>query len=193
MTDSIALITMMLWPAVPLFWVPVHGLPGLFKRLGLLTYILPLITWMPVAYLIYSHRAFLLRYRIIFPLFVTLAGIAVFAAGALLQLWTARLLHLSGLIGVPEVSRENKGRFVAEGAFGVVRHPTYLSHSMMFLGVFLMTGIIAVGISTLIDLVAVNLLVIPLEEKELLARFGEEYRRYKEDVPRLFPRIRHGG
>lgn len=193
MTDSIALITMMLWPAVPLFWIPVHGFPKLFRRLGLLTYIVPLITWLPVAYLIYSHRAFLLRYRIIFPLFVTLWGIALFTAGALLQLWTARLLRISGLIGIPEVSREKKGRFVAEGAFGVVRHPTYLSHSMMFLGVFLMTGVIAVGISTLIDLVAVNLLVIPLEERELLTRFGEDYRRYEENVPRFFPRIRRGG
>ncbi len=190
MTDLVALITIMLWPVVPLFWIPVHGFPRIFRKIGLLTYIVPLITWLPVAYLIYCERSFLLSYKFVFPTLLSLVGIIIFLAGMLLQFWTLKLLRLSGLMGLPEISEKIKGRFVGEGPFLVVRHPTYLSHTMMFLGVFLTTGVIAVGIGTIIDLVAVNLLVIPLEEKELMTRFGEEYRQYRNRVPRYFPRLR---
>ncbi len=190
MTDLIALITIMLWPVVPLFWIPVHGFPRIFRKIGLLTYIFPLITWLPVAYLIYCERSSLLSCKFVFPTFLSLVGIVIFMAGVLLQFWTLKLLRLSGLMGMPEISKKTKGRFVAEGPFRVVRHPTYLSHTMMFLGVFLMTGVTTVGISMIIDLLAVQSMVIPLEEKELMSRFGEEYRQYRNRVPRYFPRLR---
>ena len=38
-----------------------------------------------------------------------------------------------------------------------------------------------------IDFVIINAFVIPLEERELVDRFGEEYRGYQKRVPRLFP------
>lgn len=190
MTDLLALITILLWPVVPLFWIPVHGFPDVFRKIGLLTYVFPLVTWLPVAYLIYSERSFLLNHKFVFPAFLAVVGLVIFIAGMLLQFWTAKLLRISGLIGLPEVSRETRGRFVAEGAFSVVRHPTYLSHTMILLGVFLITGVIAVGITAIIDLLVVNLVVIPLEEKELMTRFGEEYRQYRNRVPRYFPVIR---
>jgi hypothetical protein len=60
LTDLIALVTLVLWPAVPLFWIPVHCLPRVFRRLGLATYLLPLVTWLPAAIVIYSQRSFLL-------------------------------------------------------------------------------------------------------------------------------------
>jgi protein-S-isoprenylcysteine O-methyltransferase Ste14 len=189
-TDLIALITIMLWPVVPLFWIPVHGFPKISKKIGLLTYVISLLTWLPVAYLIYCERSFLLYHKIAFPTFIIVAGIVLLSAGTLLHVWTGKLLSISGLIGIPEISSESKGRFVAAGPFSVVRHPTYLAHTMMFLGVFLMTGVIAAGIITVIDLLVVNAVVIPLEEKELLIRFGDEYNRYKDKVPRFFPGIK---
>ena len=57
----------------------------------------------------------------------------------------------------------------------------------MFAGVFLITGVIATGIITLLDIIIINTVVIPLEDRELVERFGEEYRRYQERVPAFFP------
>ncbi len=108
----------------------------------------------------------------------------------MLQIWTARLLTLLGIMGLPEVSSKAEGGLVTEGAFSFVRHPTYLSHTLMFGGVFLLSGVIAVGVVTLLDLIIVNTVIIPLEEKELLIRFGEEYSRYKKNVPGYFPRLK---
>ncbi len=191
MIDLLALITIILWPVVPLFWIPVHGLSKIFKRLGILTYILPLITWMPLAYLIYINRSFLLQFKADFPFILDLAGIILLTVGTLLHFWTGKLLGIRGLMGLPEVSTRIKSKLVSEGPFSLVRHPTYLAHTLMFSGIFFITGVTAVGILTLLDFLIVNFIIIPLEEKELLIRFGNDYKNYKQKVryrflPRLF-------
>jgi len=56
----------------------------------------------------------------------------------------------------------------------------------MFSGVFLITGVITIVIITLLDLLVINILVIPLEERELLIRFGKNYELYKKRVPSQF-------
>lgn len=190
MREVAALVTIMLWPVVPLFWIPVHCAPKLFRRLGILTYLVPAFTWLPVAYLIYQSRSYLLAHVIGFPLVVTVFGGIVFLCGALLQLWTGRLLSLGGLAGLPEISDLRESRLRTDGPYAIVRHPTYVSHSLMFLGVFLMTGVISLGVITVLDLLVINLIVIPLEDRELIERFGDAYRRYRKKVPAFFPRLR---
>ncbi|HAK89169.1 MAG: hypothetical protein A2077_00680 [Nitrospirae bacterium GWC2_46_6] len=186
----LALITIILWPVVPLFWVPVHGLSRFFKKLGIFTYIMPLLTWLPLAYVIYMNREFLLGFATDLPLILNIIGIVLFIAGTLLHMWTGKLLGLLGLMGLPEISSKQEGRLVAEGPFSIVRHPTYLAHTLMFSGIFLMTEVLTVGVLTFSDFVIVNALIIPLEEKELSTRFGREYEEYKKLVPRkFFPKI----
>ena len=187
MSDFVALITIIIWPVVPLFWIPVHGLSKIFKKLGLLTYIMPLTTWLPLAYFIYSQRDFLLQFKTGFPMTINIIGIVLSITGTLLHIWTGKLLGFWGLLGLPEISAKVRSGLVTEGAFSVIRHPTYLAHTLMFIGIFLMTEVIAVGIVTLVDFVLVNVIIIPLEDRELLDRFGEEYKDYKKKVPGFFP------
>jgi len=185
-TDFIAFITLVLWPAVPLFWVPVHCLPNFFKRLDLLTYVLPFVTWLPVAYVVYHYRDFLLDFQINFPFIVEIIGVLILVSGAALQVWTLLLLKVPAIMGVPEVTSRVRSGLVTSGPFSIVRHPTYVSHTLMLTGVFLWTGVIATGFVVLADLLAINIVVIPLEEKELVTRFGKEYERYKEKVRSRF-------
>lgn len=182
MKDLIALITIMLWPVVPLFWIPVHGLSKIFKRLGLLTYIMPAIMWPPLVLLIYWQRGFLLHYKAEMPLFITIIGVALLTAGSLLHLWTGKLLGLWGLMGLPEISSSMESRLVTNGPFSVVRHPTYLAHTAMFFGVFLFTGVIAVGIMISIDFFLISAIITPMEDRELTERFGSVYEDYKKLV-----------
>jgi len=187
MLDLLAFMTIILWPVIPLFWIPLHGFSQIFKKLGLLTYAVPLFTWLPLAYLIYLNKAFLLSLKIELPVGLHVLGIIFLVAGTVLHLWTGKLLGLWGLIGLPEISTRVKGKLVTEGPFSVVRHPTYLAHTSMFSGIFLITGAVAVGIITFIDFLLVYVLIIPLEEKELSNRFGKDYNLYKENVPKFFP------
>ncbi|MGE5300720.1 MAG: methyltransferase family protein [Acidobacteriota bacterium] len=190
MTDFLALVTVMVWPVIPLFWIPVHGFPRLFRRLGKLTYIMPAVLWPPLAYVIFIERDLLLHYRLDIPLLVRIAGALLLAAGVALQVRTGVLLSLRVLMGIPEISPGTADRLVREGVFSVVRHPTYLSHTMMLAGMFLLTSVAAVGIVALLDFAVINAFVIPLEERELFARFGADYVAYRKKVPRYFPGIR---
>jgi protein-S-isoprenylcysteine O-methyltransferase Ste14 len=189
MTDLFALVTIMIWPVVPLFWIPVHGFPQLFRRLGKLTYIMPAVLWPPLAYLIFANRTFFLYYKVDFPLPVRIAGIALLVAGTALHIRTGVLLSLRGLMGLPEISPQRSDRLVTEGVFSVVRHPTYLAHTLLFAGAFLFTSVAAVGVVTFFDVIIINVFVIPLEERELVDRFGGDYIDYRKRVPRYFPGI----
>lgn len=189
MLDMLAFMTIVLWPVVPLFWIPVHGLSRIFKKLGLLTYVVPLFTWLPLAYLIYRNRALLLSWKIDLPIGLHVLGVILLVAGTSLHLWTAKLLGFWGLIGLPEVSIRVEGKLITKGPFSVVRHPTYLAHTLMFSGVFLTTEAVAIGIITFVDFLLVYALIIPLEEKELSKRFGKDYNFYREKAPKFFPRL----
>lgn len=189
MKPLLALVTIMLWPVIPLFWIPVHLMPGVFKRIGRITYFLAMLVWTPVAYIIFMHRGLVVDCSIGIPHILAFAGLLILAAGTLLHIWTGALLSPRSLIGIPEIISPEESTLVDQGPFAVVRHPTYLAHTMMFLGVFLFTGVVAAGLLTLVDFLVVSIFVIPLEERELLQRFKEPYRKYMERVPRLIPRI----
>jgi len=185
----LAVVTLMLWPVIPLFWIPVHFATGVFRRFGKLTYIFATIFWVPIAYLIFLNRDFLLIHIIEFPFLISTSGLILLLVGSLLHIWTGALLSPRSLIGIPEIVAPRESRLIDKGPFAVVRHPTYLAHTMMFAGIYLYTGVTAVGILTFADFIVVNVVVIPLEERELVLRFGELYRQYMKRVPRLIPRI----
>jgi protein-S-isoprenylcysteine O-methyltransferase Ste14 len=185
----LALITLMLWPVIPLFWIPVHFATGVFRRFGKLSYIFAAILWVPVAYLIFLSRDYLLVHIIEFPILISSSGLIILLTGSLLHIWTGALLSPRSLIGIPEIVAPRESRLIDKGPFAVVRHPTYLAHTMMFVGIFLYTGVTVVGILTFVDFIVVSLFVIPLEERELALRFGEPYQEYMKRVPRLMPHI----
>jgi protein-S-isoprenylcysteine O-methyltransferase Ste14 len=55
----------------------------------------------------------------------------------------------------------------------------------MLLGVFLLTGVASIGVAAVLDALVVNTIIIPLEERELAARF-EESEEYRKRVPSRF-------
>ncbi len=183
----LALATVIVWPVIPLFWIPVHCRPEVFRRLGFATYLLPFGFWLPLAYVLFVNRTFLLGSRVHIPLILSIAGWILLISGTMIQIWTGKLLSLAGLAGVPEISGRAQGRLVTGGAFAFVRHPTYLSHTLMFSGVFLVTGVTVAGVVALIDFVLINAVIIPLEERELAVRFGNDFLEYKKKVPCFFP------
>jgi protein-S-isoprenylcysteine O-methyltransferase Ste14 len=79
-------------------------------------------------------------------------------------------------------------RLAAAGPYARIRHPQYIGF------VLIMTGFLAQW-PTLVTLAMYPILVYMYarlakrEEAEMLARFGEEYRRYAELVPAFFPRL----
>jgi protein-S-isoprenylcysteine O-methyltransferase Ste14 len=81
---------------------------------------------------------------------------------------------------------------VVSGAFAYVRNPLYLGNILLYTGV----GIMSYALFPYLQIVALiwfyiqYRIIIDAEEKYLDAAFGEKYKVYKKNVPRLIPTLR---
>ena len=102
-------------------------------------------------------------------------------------MYTARMDTARYVIALPELRvGAGTGRLLHEGAYAWVRHPRYLAGMLVALSIAvfannLATWVLAVACVPLLYLVTL------VEERELVNRFGEEYRVYQRHVPRLIP------
>jgi protein-S-isoprenylcysteine O-methyltransferase Ste14 len=74
--------------------------------------------------------------------------------------------------------------------YSILRHPTY--HCLILLsigGMFLRSSIYSI-IYFVIFLIGINIHLKFVEEKELIERFGDGYRKYKEEVPAFFVKLK---
>ena len=86
--------------------------------------------------------------------------------------------------------RSEEPGLIKSGPFSVVRHPSYWAHTAIITGIFLITGTIAVAIIAVIDLVITYFITTSLEDRELVERFGNQYKEYQKEVPKFFPKLR---
>ena len=103
----------------------------------------------------------------------------------------ARLLFAGALFPPGAGAEENNvpQRLVLEGPYRYVRNPLYGTDLALILGAALLTS--NWFLVLLAALYAAQLVLqLPLEERELHARFGRPYRRYCEAVPCFVPRLR---
>lgn len=88
---------------------------------------------------------------------------------------------------------EQEGRLATDKLYAIVRHPQY---SGLFIGLF-GEGVVhwpTIFSVTLFPLIVVAYTLLAYrEERQMLARFGEQHRRYQERVPMFFPRWGHWG
>lgn len=113
------------------------------------------------------------------PLYVRLVLLGI-------TLITAVYLFRSGHIVVSYDHRPNS--VLATGAFKYVRHPLYLASILTYLGLTVYT----VSLFSLAFFVGIFLFhnyIASYEEKLLEARFGEEYRKYRNKTGKWVPRI----
>jgi protein-S-isoprenylcysteine O-methyltransferase Ste14 len=77
---------------------------------------------------------------------------------------------------------------IRKSVFGIARHPMYLSEILLYLGFLCFSVSLA---ASAIWLTAIGFLhrIARYEERQLLARFGEEYGNYMRDVPMWLPWI----
>lgn len=78
---------------------------------------------------------------------------------------------------------------VTTGPYRWIRHPLYTTGGVLLLAIGLMAANWFVLLFALVAIVALRLAVIPVEERELVNKFGDEYRRYMARTGRLLPQL----
>lgn len=115
---------------------------------------------------------------------------ALFALGFLLVLLTTFLINHFDLFGLKQVWENFRkvppthDPFKTPGPYKMTRHPLYLGFVIAFWATPIMTAghLLFAAVMTIYMLVAIG-----YEERDLITRFGDDYRRYMDRVPMLFP------
>ena len=179
-------------PSGLLFWFLIHPWARRWRRLGpARTYLIVLPVVIAVGAVLYRFRGPLLGEDL--GTNWTLIGIAgVFYAITMwfeFQYW--RHLSIATLTGVTELSRTGNetGKLLREGIYARLRHPRYASAGLGVIGNVLLINYLGLYILFLL-VIPMGLWLLALEERELVDRFGDAYRRYQREVPQLIPRLR---
>jgi len=85
------------------------------------------------------------------------------------------------------VFTKQQHELVTTGPYRWVRHPLYTSGITLFVSVGLMAANWFILLWAVVALIAVRLVVIPREEAQLVATFGDAYRRYRSGTGSLLP------
>lgn len=112
-------------------------------------------------------------------------GVLLMVGGAALAMVAVLRFGGAAFLGL---RAEVPGTLVRSGLHGRMRHPIYTGTIVLLLGWLLLSPTAATALC--IGLTFVYLPVgIALEERKLIALFGEDYRRYRQEVPALIPRL----
>lgn len=188
----LGVLTVVAIPPGLLFWLVIHPWARGWRRLGpARTYLVVLPPVTTLGAVLFRARGGLLGADLgRNPILISIA-LALYAATIWLELQYWRHLSISTLMGLPELSRagQGKGKLLNEGVYGNVRHPRYLSAGIGILANALIANYVGVYILILL-LAPAGFLMLKFEERELVDRFGEDYRRYQREVPQILPRLR---
>ncbi|MGO9125428.1 MAG: methyltransferase family protein [Terriglobales bacterium] len=179
-----------IYATIPCFWFLVHPWAEYWRSQRRSPYLVLLpawaAMWIVVALLTVRWR----QLALYSSGYSWLPALLLFGVGLWLYLQSSKNFSAQQLGGVPEViSGHGEQRLVVTGIRAWVRHPVYLAHLCEMLAWSIGTGlVVCYGLTAFA--VATGAMMIRMEDRELEARFGVEYQRYKTRVPAVVPRLK---
>ena len=190
----LALVAVVGFPPVLLYWFLIHPFVRFWRRLGVrTTYACVVAVLVVCAAGLFLIRKPLLSVDLGTHYAVAALGAVCLASAAWMRLRINRQVTGSFLAGLPELDPGRvPGKVVAEGIYSKMRHPRYVELTIAFAGWALLANYLAPYVFVALWIPAMYFITV-LEEKELLERFGEPYEEYRRRVPRFLPRRRLDG
>jgi protein-S-isoprenylcysteine O-methyltransferase Ste14 len=177
------------YSTIPCFWLLVHPKAEYWRSRRRSPYLLLLPAWATMwaaMGLITERWRNLALYGSAWP---WVPALLLFGIGLWLYSQSSKNFSARQLGGFPEVvSGHHEQRLVMTGIRARVRHPVYLAHLCEMLAWSIGTGQVVCYGLTFFAMVT-GAVMIRMEDRELEARFGEEYRRYKARVPAVLPKL----
>lgn len=185
--DVLALLASSVYCTIPLFWLVVHPFIERWRRRGRRAYALILPIWG-----IFIAAAFVIMWPFRFAhlyanWWAWLPGAALFVVGFSIYSAAFRSFDRAQVSGMAELEPDrHRQQLITTGIRARVRHPIYLGHVCEILGWCIGTGLVPLY-SLAGFAILTGALMIGIEDRELEARFGEQYRTYRATVPAVIP------
>ncbi|MBW2596855.1 MAG: isoprenylcysteine carboxylmethyltransferase family protein [Deltaproteobacteria bacterium] len=85
-------------------------------------------------------------------------------------------------------NRKSK-EIIAQGPYSICRNPLYIGTLLLAIGLGLCFENLLIFLLVPMIIIPVHIIATRMEETHLESKFGEQYRAYKQKVPRLWPRF----
>ncbi len=174
-----------------LFWFVIHPWARFWRRLGpIRTYLIVLPPLVACGGFLFQRRGRLLGADLGTNWTLIVVAFALYGVMTWLELQYWKSLSIATLVRITELQpmERQKGKLLQDGIYRMVRHPRYLSAGLGVLGNALVINYVGLYLMIVLLFAAGHVMLV-LEERELTERFGEEYRRYQREVPRILPRL----
>jgi protein-S-isoprenylcysteine O-methyltransferase Ste14 len=172
------------YSSIPLFWFAIHPFAARWRKMRRSPYLALLPIWAAIiaaeAWITWPWSGL----RIYPTPWMWLPALLLFALG--IRTYARIFSEFGGhkLSGEAELRpEEHEQELVTTGLHASMRHPIYLAHLANFAAWTLGSGLVVNFVLLALSLLVTFPLMVAMEERELLARFGERYREYKARVP----------
>ena len=175
-------------PAAILVWLSVHPFIAFWRNVGAkITLAGHFAGMFVVVGTLISYRDVLMRGDL--GTSYVFAGFAVvlLTVSGVMRYFQNKVLPITAIMGISELDPAGtESKLVVEGPYARIRHPRYVQLLIAFGAYALFANYATCYVFLLLAVIGVRI-VIAFEERELIARFGEAYRRYMETTPRFVP------
>ena len=190
----LALILLLVFPPVLLYWLLLHPFVEFWRRIG------PRLSYLTVGGIVLLGVGGLFAVRK--PLLAAEFGLSypLLSLGVLFLIMATKLRfalvgHIDNktLVGLPELDPEGHSTaLLCRGPYARVRHPRYLQLMLALFGYALIVNYAVIYLVCALWLAGVYTIA-TLEESERRRRFGAAYATYCRKVPRFIPHFKGSG
>jgi protein-S-isoprenylcysteine O-methyltransferase Ste14 len=178
------------YATIPSFWLLIHPRAGYWRDRRGSPFLILIPAWVAM-WLIAGLATWRWRFVQFYNgLWGWIPAILLFGAGIWIYRQAGANFSWEQLGGLPELRAQHREqRLVTTGIRARVRHPVYLAHLLEMLAWSLGTGVLVCFALSAFAMVS-GAIMIRQEDRELEARFGDPYQRYRRAVPSVIPRPR---
>ena len=177
------------YSTIPPFWILIHPYTAYWRSRRRSPYLVLVPAWVAMWLAV---GAVTYRWRFVglyLSVWTWVPAVVLFITGFWLYRQSGKHFSRKQLGGLPELLPDHREQqLTRSGIRARVRHPVYLAHLCEMVAWSVGTGL-AVCYGLTAFAVAAGAVMIRMEDAELEQRFGEEYRKYRQSVGAVFPRI----
>jgi protein-S-isoprenylcysteine O-methyltransferase Ste14 len=175
------------YATIPAFWIAVHPFVGRWRARNRNPFPALLAIWVALIAAVLLCTFPLLGLRLYSTPLALIPAAFLFASAILIYRRSGRTFGRDNLIGRTELEpSKHEQKLVTSGMHARIRHPFYLAHLLMLTSWTIATGVAAM-FALLAFAVITGAVMIRMEDAELEARFGNEFREYAKRVPAIIP------